>query len=89
MSLNQSIYVFFCGDVMTGRGIDQILPYPGNPVLYESYVRDARDYVAIAEAVNGPIPGLWTSPTFGATRWKSWTGLEQIYGLSISRPALP
>ena len=56
MSLNQSIYVFFCGDVMTGRGIDQILPYPGNPVLYESYVRDARDYVATAEAVNGSIP---------------------------------
>src|SRR6478672_12806692 len=56
MSLNQAICVFFCGDVMTGRGIDQILPYPGNPVLYESYVRDAREYVAIAEAVNGPIP---------------------------------
>jgi poly-gamma-glutamate capsule biosynthesis protein CapA/YwtB (metallophosphatase superfamily) len=56
MSLNQPICIFFCGDVMTGRGIDQILPYPGNPVLYESYVRDAREYVAIAEAVNGPIP---------------------------------
>ena len=40
---------------MTGRGIDQILPHPGNPVLYESYVRDAREYVALAEDVNGPI----------------------------------
>ncbi len=56
MSLNQPICIFFCGDVMTGRGIDQILPYPGNPVLYESYVRDAREYVALAEAANGPIP---------------------------------
>ena len=56
MSLNQPICIFFCGDVMTGRGIDQILPYPGNAVLYESYVRDAREYVALAEAANGPIP---------------------------------
>src|SRR5262249_15530203 len=44
-----------CGDVMTGRGIDQILPHPGDPVLYERHVRDARDYVRLAEAVSGPI----------------------------------
>lgn len=44
-----------CGDVMLGRGIDQILPRPGDPTLWESYVRDARQYVALAEAVNGPI----------------------------------
>jgi len=56
MSLNQPICIFFCGDVMLGRGIDQILPCPGNAVLYESYVRDAREYVALAEAANGPIP---------------------------------
>jgi poly-gamma-glutamate synthesis protein (capsule biosynthesis protein) len=43
------------GDVMTGRGIDQVLPYPGDPRLYESYIKDARDYVELAEAVNGPI----------------------------------
>jgi poly-gamma-glutamate synthesis protein (capsule biosynthesis protein) len=41
---------------MTGRGVDQILPYPGVPALYESYVRDAREYVRLAEAVHGPIP---------------------------------
>ncbi|HEY8460534.1 MAG TPA: CapA family protein [Blastocatellia bacterium] len=48
--------IFLCGDVMTGRGIDQILPHPGDPTLYESYIRDARDYVRLAEEVNGPIP---------------------------------
>lgn len=48
--------IFLCGDVMTGRGIDQILPQPGDPTLYESYVADARDYVKSAERVNGPIP---------------------------------
>jgi poly-gamma-glutamate synthesis protein (capsule biosynthesis protein) len=40
---------------MTGRGIDQVLPHPSEPVLYESYVRDARDYVTLAELSNGPI----------------------------------
>lgn len=40
---------------MTGRGIDQILPYPGDPALYESYVTDAREYVKLAERVHGPI----------------------------------
>lgn len=47
--------MFLCGDVMTGRGIDQVLPHPALPVLYEPYVRDARDYVQLAEAANGPI----------------------------------
>jgi len=28
------ITIFLCGDVMTGRGIDQVLPHPGHPVLY-------------------------------------------------------
>src|SRR5512139_1371163 len=50
------IRLFLCGDVMTGRGIDQILPHPGDPVLYERYVRDAGDYVALAERAAGPIP---------------------------------
>jgi poly-gamma-glutamate capsule biosynthesis protein CapA/YwtB (metallophosphatase superfamily) len=48
--------LFLCGDVMTGRGIDQALPHHLNPILYEPYVRDARDYVALAEKANGPIP---------------------------------
>jgi poly-gamma-glutamate capsule biosynthesis protein CapA/YwtB (metallophosphatase superfamily) len=48
--------LFLCGDVMTGRGIDQALPHPVNPILYEPYVRDAREYVALAEKANGPIP---------------------------------
>jgi len=40
---------------MTGRGIDQALPHPVNPVLYEPYIRNARAYVDLAEAVNGPM----------------------------------
>ena len=51
----EPIGVFLCGDVMTGRGIDQVLPHPGNPVLYEAHVRDARDYVRLVECAHGPI----------------------------------
>ncbi|PYL71634.1 MAG: poly-gamma-glutamate biosynthesis protein [Verrucomicrobia bacterium] len=47
--------LFLCGDVMTGRGIDQALPNPVNPVLYEPCVRDAREYVALAEKAHGSI----------------------------------
>lgn len=47
--------LFLCGDVMTGRGIDQILAHPSQPQLYESYVKDARDYVYLAEEENGKI----------------------------------
>lgn len=50
------ITMFMCGDVMTGRGIDQVLPYPSDPVLYEPYIRDARQYVELAEQMNGRIP---------------------------------
>jgi poly-gamma-glutamate synthesis protein (capsule biosynthesis protein) len=44
------------GDVMTGRGVDQILPAAGDPRLRERYAASARDYVALAEAASGPIP---------------------------------
>jgi poly-gamma-glutamate capsule biosynthesis protein CapA/YwtB (metallophosphatase superfamily) len=50
------VTLFFCGDLMTGRGIDQILPAQSPPELFEPYVRDARTYVALAEKRNGPIP---------------------------------
>ena len=51
-----TVTLFLCGDVMLGRGVDQILPHPGDPALREDYVRDARGYVELAEAVSGPVP---------------------------------
>ena len=48
--------LFFCGDVMLGRGVDQVLPHPGDPELRESYAGDARAYVRLAERANGLIP---------------------------------
>ncbi|MFP3855167.1 MAG: CapA family protein [Anaerolineales bacterium] len=49
------IRLFLCGDVMTGRGIDQILPHPSDPRLYERSIQDANQYVQLAERVHGSI----------------------------------
>lgn len=48
--------MFLCGDVMTGRGVDQILPHPSKPRLFEPYVTSALTYVELAERTVGPIP---------------------------------
>jgi poly-gamma-glutamate synthesis protein (capsule biosynthesis protein) len=50
-----SIRLFLCGDVMTGRGIDQVLPHPCNPHLFEPWARSALRYVELAESASGPI----------------------------------
>ncbi len=50
--------LFLGGDVMTGRGIDQVLAHPSSPVIHEPYVADARTYVSLAEEASGPIPRL-------------------------------
>ncbi len=52
---SDDIVLFLCGDVMTGRGVDQILPHPGAPEIHEPFVKSALGYVDLAEAANGPI----------------------------------
>jgi poly-gamma-glutamate capsule biosynthesis protein CapA/YwtB (metallophosphatase superfamily) len=51
-----TVTLWLAGDVMTGRGIDQIQAHPVAPLLYERWVGDARDYVRLAEQINGPVP---------------------------------
>jgi poly-gamma-glutamate capsule biosynthesis protein CapA/YwtB (metallophosphatase superfamily) len=48
----QDVGLFLCGDVMLGRGIDQILPHPSQPRLYEDYASSALTYVRLAEEAN-------------------------------------
>lgn len=50
-----AVRLFLCGDVMTGRGIDQVLPHPGQPRLFESWMRSAVEYVELAERSSGTI----------------------------------
>ncbi|HSD11241.1 MAG TPA: CapA family protein, partial [Candidatus Binatia bacterium] len=54
-SASPSITLFLAGDVMTGRGIDQILPHPSAPGIPESYLRSATEYVTLAERATGKI----------------------------------
>jgi len=49
------VKIFLAGDVMTGRGIDQVLPYPCAPWIYEPAARSANEYVRLAEQANGQI----------------------------------
>lgn len=51
-----AVTLFLGGDVMTGRGIDQILAHPSKPELHEPFVEDAREYVRLAEQVSGQVP---------------------------------
>ena len=51
----EALTLFLCGDVMLGRGLDQALPHSNLPHLHEDYVKDARDYIALAESANGPF----------------------------------
>jgi poly-gamma-glutamate synthesis protein (capsule biosynthesis protein) len=67
MDDKKSVTIMLAGDVMTGRGIDQILAHPSDPTLYESYVKSAADYVRLAERANGPIP----RPVMDDYPWKS------------------
>ncbi|KAL4458011.1 hypothetical protein ABPG75_012876 [Micractinium tetrahymenae] len=41
---------------LAGRAVDQIMPYHCSPELYEGWVKDARQYVQLAVAANGPLP---------------------------------
>lgn len=65
MAASDPLTLFLCGDVMTGRGIDQVLPHPGDPRIYESYMTSALGYVQLAEDAHGSIakpvdfPYLW------------------------------
>lgn len=55
MTDTHRLKLFFGGDVMTGRGVDQILPHPSAPRLHEPFVISALDYVQMAERKNGPV----------------------------------
>jgi poly-gamma-glutamate capsule biosynthesis protein CapA/YwtB (metallophosphatase superfamily) len=74
-SPDTDLVVFLCGDVMTGRGVDQILPHRGNPILCEPVVDDARTYVTLAEQASGQIP----APTdFGWPWGEALTVLDEF-----------
>lgn len=69
------IRFFLCGDVMIGRGIDQIRPPSCDPALHEPWVGDARHYRTLAEEANGPIP----TPVDAAYPWGDALGWLEAF----------
>ena len=61
--------LFLCGDVITGRGIDQALPHPADRQLDEINVKNAADYVGFGERATGRIPRPLGSTISGVTHW--------------------
>ncbi len=53
--MSAALKLLLGGDVMLGRGIDQLMPQHCDPALHEAVARDARDYLALAEQRIGPI----------------------------------
>jgi poly-gamma-glutamate synthesis protein (capsule biosynthesis protein) len=51
-----ALTLFLCGDVMLGRGVDQVLPHPGDPAIFEPGAGSAHDYVRLAERRSGSVP---------------------------------
>ncbi|XP_013400753.1 uncharacterized protein LOC106166649 [Lingula anatina] len=58
MDVANVVRVFMAGDLILGRGIDQILPHPSDPTLYEAHTgtTDARSYTKQVVSKKGALP---------------------------------
>jgi poly-gamma-glutamate synthesis protein (capsule biosynthesis protein) len=82
-----SIRLFLAGDVMTGRGVDQIMARASVPELHEPFVTDAREYVRLAEQVSGPVPrGVAPDYIWGAAiaEWERMAPAARVVNLETS-----
>jgi poly-gamma-glutamate synthesis protein (capsule biosynthesis protein) len=82
-----TVTLFLAGDVMTGRGVDQILACPSGPQLHEPFVTDAREYVRLAEQVSGTVRrGVAPDYIWGdaLTEWEARAPAARIVNLETS-----
>ena len=63
------VTLFFCGDLMTGRGIDQILPAQSPPELFD--LREGRSEC------------MWRSPRSGMAPFPSNVDYRYIWGEAL------
>jgi poly-gamma-glutamate synthesis protein (capsule biosynthesis protein) len=62
---------------MIGRGIDQIMRHPGDPIIHETWARSALRYVELAEEKSGPLPrGVDPTYVWGDMRRLSREGVD-------------
>ena len=67
--------LFLCGDVMLGRGVDQVLPHPGDPELRERSAMTHGPTSGLPNESAVRSRGRPASPGHGVTRWMCWTTL--------------
>jgi poly-gamma-glutamate capsule biosynthesis protein CapA/YwtB (metallophosphatase superfamily) len=60
------VTLFLCGDVMTGRGVDQLMSHPSSPEIFEPYMDSAGDYITLTVRAGGSAPGSngWLTVTY-------------------------
>lgn len=73
--------LFLCGDVMLGRGIDQALPHSVDPKIYEPAVTDARDYLRLAQRMNGPFARPLSYGTVWGDAKQIWRSMKPDFKL--------
>ena len=76
---NPDLKLFLCGDVMTGRGVDQVMPHSVNPRIYESYIKDARDYVRLAERKHGNIEDPVSYDYIWGDAMEVWNSFDPVF----------
>jgi poly-gamma-glutamate synthesis protein (capsule biosynthesis protein) len=75
----QGLRLFLCGDVMTGRGVDQVMHHSVNPRIYESYIKDARDYVRLAERKHGNIEDPVSYDYIWGDAMEVWNRFDPVF----------
>ena len=64
LAIVTDLCLFLCGDVMLGRGLDQIMPHPSQPRLHEAHADSAVTYVRLAEETSGHRLPRQVAPTY-------------------------
>lgn len=84
--LHARVRLFLCGDVMTGRGIDQILPHPGAPGYTSAIAVRRATTCGLPSARTANCPRASTARTRGATRSRNSTACGRTCGSSTWKP---
>jgi poly-gamma-glutamate synthesis protein (capsule biosynthesis protein) len=65
--MSNAITMFLCGDVMTGRGVDQVLPYPSQWRIHEPFLLMLRKHLMRSVRGQGRFMGFHLIRCFART----------------------
>jgi hypothetical protein len=85
----ETLTLLLAGDVMTGRGIDQLLAHPGSPAIDEAGVGDAREYLRMAERRSGALRALGADPGSPVAAGRATPGGELRWRITLRDDGVP